>query len=95
MCLLSICYICSYIGVIIGALLGASLNLTAWIFAVIAGMFLYIALAEMVPEMFAGISSKTDNRRYFIMLQNMGLLIGFTIMMTLAGFEEKIRAALQ
>ena len=48
--LLSFCYVCSYVGVIIGALLGASLNLTAWIFAVIAGMFLYIALAEMVSN---------------------------------------------
>ena len=37
-------------GVVIGAVLGASLNLTTWIFAVIAGMFLYIALAEMVSN---------------------------------------------
>ena len=37
-------------GITIGAVLGASLNLTAWIFAVIAGMFLYIALAEMVSK---------------------------------------------
>ena len=48
--LLSFCYVCSYLGVIVGALLGASLNLTVWIFAVIAGMFLYIALAEMVSN---------------------------------------------
>lgn len=48
--LLSFCYVFSYAGVITGALLSASLNLTAWIFAVIAGMFLYIGLAEMVSE---------------------------------------------
>ena len=48
LCLLSTCYFFSYVGVVVGAILGTSLNLTVWIFAVIAGMFLYIALAEMV-----------------------------------------------
>ena len=48
LCLLSGCYIFSYVGVVIGAVLGAIFYLTAWIFAVIAGIFLYIALAEMV-----------------------------------------------
>jgi len=45
--------------------------------------------------MFAAITLKTDNRRYFVLLQNMGLLLGFTIMMLLAGFEDKIRKSLQ
>lgn len=93
--LLSFSYVCSYIGVIIGALLGSSLNLTAWIFAVIAGMFIYIALAEMIPEMFSAITQRTSDRRYFVVLQNVGLLLGFIIMMLLAGFEDKIRNALQ
>lgn len=93
--LLSFCYVCSYVGVIIGAILGASLNLTAWIFAVIAGMFLYITLAEMIPEMFSAITLRTRDRRYFVILQNMGLLLGFAAMMLLAGFEDKIRIALQ
>ena len=48
LCLLSTFYLFSYVGVVVGAILGTSLNLTVWIFAVIAGMFLYIALAEMV-----------------------------------------------
>ena len=48
LCLLSTCYFFSYVGVVVGAILGTSLNLTVWIFAVIAGMFLYIALVEMV-----------------------------------------------
>ena len=48
LCLLTVCYLFSYMGVVVGAILGATLNLTAWIFAIIAGMFLYIALAEIV-----------------------------------------------
>lgn len=79
---------------VFGAVLGASLNLTAWIFAVIAGMFLYIALVEMIPEMFAIISARSDDRKCFIFLQNMGLVSGFSIMMALAAFEDKLKGVL-
>ena len=48
--LLCFCYLCSYAGILVGATLSASLNMTPWIFAVIAGMFLYVALAEMVSS---------------------------------------------
>jgi len=58
-------------------------------------MFIYIALAEMIPEMFSAITQRASDRRYFVVLQNVGLLLGFIIMMLLAGFEDKIRNALQ
>lgn len=45
-----------YAGLIIGVLLGTTLNLTDWIFAVTAGMFLFVALAEMVSVTYLGIS---------------------------------------
>lgn len=93
--LLCFCYLCSYAGILVGATLSASLNMTPWIFAVIAGMFLYVALAEMVPEMFASITSRSDKKGRVIFLQNLGLLFGFAIMMTLAVFEETIRTSLQ
>ncbi|XP_074633408.1 metal cation symporter ZIP14-like isoform X2 [Acropora palmata] len=90
--LLSTRYILSYVGVVIGVLLGASLS--GWIFAVIAGMFLYIALAEMIPEMYSSLSLRADDRRYFMLFQNCGLILGFSIMMTLAAFHGKIRGVL-
>lgn len=93
--LLCFCYLCSYAGILVGATLSASLNMTPWIFAVIAGMFLYVALAEMVPEMFASITSRSDKKWRVIFLQNLGLLLGFAIMITLAVFEETIRTSLQ
>ncbi|XP_022788934.1 zinc transporter ZIP12-like [Stylophora pistillata] len=93
--LLCFCYLCSYAGVLVGATLSTSPNLTPWIFSVLAGMFLYVALAEMVPEMFTSITSRSDEQRQVIFLQNLGLLIGFAIMMTLAAFEETIRTSLQ
>lgn len=95
LCLLSLCYIISYVGVVVGAVLGASLNLSGWIFAVIAGMFLFLALAEMIPEMSASLLLKSEDRRCFVLLQNVGLVLGFSIMMALAAFEDKIRGVLQ
>ncbi|XP_022788954.1 zinc transporter ZIP12-like [Stylophora pistillata] len=92
--LLCFCYLCAYAGVLVGATLSTSPNLTPWIFAVVAGMFLYVALAEMVPEMFTSITSRSDEQRQVIFLQNLGLLIGFAMMMTLAAFEETIRTLL-
>ena len=38
----------SLAGVLIGVALGREIRLTKWIFAVTAGMFLFIALVEMV-----------------------------------------------
>ena len=59
LCLLSTFYLFSYVGVVVGATLGTSLNLTVWISAVIAGMFLYIALAEMVSETYSCFKNQT------------------------------------
>ena len=41
-------YIASFAGCYTGVALGRELNIVDWIFAVTAGMFLYIALVELV-----------------------------------------------
>ena len=46
--LMSLTYIMSFIGCYTGVALGRELNIVEWIFAVTAGMFLYIALVELV-----------------------------------------------
>ena len=45
-------YITSFIGCYCGVALGRELNIVQWIFAVTAGMFLYIALVELVSSLF-------------------------------------------
>ncbi|KAF4799605.1 zinc transporter ZIP10-like protein [Turdus rufiventris] len=112
----------AYIGMLIGTAVGQyANNITLWIFAVTAGMFLYVALVDMVrllglgsggfsqetwhfgaaapqpavqlPEMLHG---DGDNEEHgycpvgqFI-LQNLGLLLGFAIMLVIALYEDKI-----
>ncbi|KYO33677.1 zinc transporter ZIP10 [Alligator mississippiensis] len=45
----------AYIGMLIGTAVGQyANNITLWIFAVTAGMFLYVALVDMLPEMLHG-----------------------------------------
>ncbi|KAM6307449.1 zinc transporter ZIP10 isoform 2-T2 [Aegotheles albertisi] len=84
----------AYIGMLIGTAVGQyANNITLWIFAITAGMFLYVALVDMLPEMLHG---DGDNEEHgycpvgqFI-LQNLGLLLGFAIMLVIALYEDKI-----
>ncbi|BFZ06281.1 hypothetical protein BsWGS_09320 [Bradybaena similaris] len=56
-----------------------------WIFAVTSGMFLYIALVDLLPQLI-----KTRGALHFT-LNNIGILIGFAIMLVIAIFEEHIK----
>ncbi|XP_064925027.1 zinc transporter ZIP10 isoform X4 [Columba livia] len=84
----------AYLGMLIGTAVGQYANdITLWIFAITAGMFLYVALVDMLPEMLHG---DGDNEEHgycpvgqFI-LQNLGLLLGFAIMLVIALYEDKI-----
>ncbi|XP_051815104.1 zinc transporter ZIP10 [Acanthochromis polyacanthus] len=82
----------AYVGMVIGTAVGQyTHNVTSWIFAITAGMFLYVALVDMLPEMLHGDSE--DHKRcqlgHFI-LQNLGMLTGFGIMLLIAIFEDRI-----
>ncbi|XP_028992488.1 zinc transporter ZIP10 [Betta splendens] len=82
----------AYVGMLIGTAVGQyTHNVTNWIFAITAGMFLYVALVDMLPEMLHGDSE--DHKRcqlgHFI-LQNLGMLTGFGIMLLIAIFEDRI-----
>ncbi|KAL0964084.1 hypothetical protein UPYG_G00318310 [Umbra pygmaea] len=82
----------AYVGMVIGTAVGQyTHNVTSWIFAVTAGMFLYVALVDMLPEMLHGDSE--DHKRCqmgHFLLQNLGLLTGFSIMLLIAIFEDQI-----
>uniref|UniRef100_A0A1A7YGH6 Solute carrier family 39 (Zinc transporter), member 10 n=1 Tax=Iconisemion striatum TaxID=60296 RepID=A0A1A7YGH6_9TELE len=82
----------AYVGMIIGTAVGQyTHNVTNWIFAITAGMFLYVALVDMLPEMLHGDSEehKRCHLGHFI-LQNVGMLTGFSIMLLIAIFEDRI-----
>ncbi|XP_053185150.1 zinc transporter ZIP10-like [Scomber japonicus] len=82
----------AYVGMLIGTAVGQyTHNVTNWIFAITAGMFLYVALVDMLPEMLHGDSEehKRCQLGHFI-LQNLGMLTGFGIMLLIAIFEDRI-----
>ncbi|OCT63835.1 zinc transporter ZIP10 [Xenopus laevis] len=84
----------AYVGMLIGTAVGQyANNITLWVFAVTAGMFLYVALVDMLPEMLHGDGEHEENGHCAIgqfILKNVGLLLGFTIMLLIALYEDKI-----
>ncbi|XP_018417508.1 PREDICTED: zinc transporter ZIP10 [Nanorana parkeri] len=84
----------AYIGMCIGTAVGQyANNITLWIFAITAGMFLYVALVDMLPEMLHGDGENEEHGHCPVgqfILQNLGLLLGFAIMLVIALYEDKI-----
>ncbi|KAM8934176.1 zinc transporter ZIP10 [Pelodytes ibericus] len=81
----------AYVGMLIGTAVGQHANnITLWIFAVTAGMFLYVALVDMLPEMLHGDAESEHCPVGHFTLQNLGLLLGFAIMLVIALYEDKL-----
>ncbi|XP_054466593.1 metal cation symporter ZIP14 [Anoplopoma fimbria] len=85
---------CCYLGMGFGILAGNSFS-PNWIFALAGGMFLYIALADMFPEMNEVSREEEDaGGRSFLLvfaIQNAGLLTGFAIMLLLTMYSGQIQ----
>ncbi|XP_070995579.1 zinc transporter ZIP4-like isoform X2 [Oncorhynchus clarkii lewisi] len=77
----------SFIGLYIALTISTDLATKQWIAAITSGLFLYVGLADMLPTMV-----HVDNRRPWLMflLQNVGLLSGWGILLLLSLYEDKI-----
>ncbi|KAM4705054.1 zinc transporter ZIP6 [Rhinophrynus dorsalis] len=82
----------AYLGMITGILIGHyAENVSTWIFALTAGLFMYVAFVDMVPEMLHNDASDHGCSRWgYFLLQNAGILLGFSIMLIISVFEHKI-----
>ncbi|XP_044028664.1 zinc transporter ZIP4-like [Siniperca chuatsi] len=77
----------SFIGLYIALSVATDLATKQWIAAITAGLFLYVGLADMLPTM-VHISNK---RPWLIfLLQNVGLLTGWGILLVLSLYEDRI-----
>ncbi|XP_028654906.1 zinc transporter ZIP10 [Erpetoichthys calabaricus] len=80
----------SFVGMLAGVFIAShSSGFTLWVFSATAGVFLYVALVNMAPEMLHGKFS-TKGTHWNVVLQLLGLLCGGTIMLFIALFEEKL-----
>ncbi|KAM5287942.1 zinc transporter ZIP5 [Ctenodactylus gundi] len=75
-----------------GAALGVGLSLgpaplTPWVFGVTAGVFLYVALVDMLPALLRPPEPLT---LFHALLQGLGLLLGGSLMLTIATLEEQL-----
>lgn len=82
-----------YLGLIFGILLGENTQGSHWVFALAAGMFLYISLVDMLPEVnHAAEEEEKESGKVWpaFLLQHSGILTGYGIMVFLAVFGSQI-----
>lgn len=80
-----------YIGMVFGILLGDTTSSASFIFALAAGMFLYISLVDMMGELNAVLEECKDSTRdtaQLLLMQNVGILSGIIIIFTLSFFGD-------
>lgn len=80
----------SFFGTILGIWVGDTPAASAWIFAAAAGMFVYIALVDMMPELTT--SHLKDNFPVtHLLLQVFGIAVGIGIMLVIAVYEDDLK----
>ncbi|GFY72637.1 zinc transporter ZIP10 [Trichonephila inaurata madagascariensis] len=80
-----------FIGMIIGVSLGNVHSATSWVFAGTAGMFLYIALVDMLPELSDGSDDTDSTSNYNLAVQVLGICCGISIMLLIANYEQELQ----
>nr|XP_033336074.1 zinc transporter foi-like [Megalopta genalis]XP_033336075.1 zinc transporter foi-like [Megalopta genalis]XP_033336076.1 zinc transporter foi-like [Megalopta genalis] len=77
-------------GMVFGVLLGSTPAVSSWMFAAAAGMFIYIALVDMIPELSSSHSAERSSQWQCI-LQGLGLSCGLGIMLVIALYEHDLK----
>lgn len=82
----------SVMGMILGlAIAGVNATMVRWIYAGTAGTFLYIALADLVPEMRRETEIGVARTMGSVLVDILGILAGGLLMLVIAMYEEKLK----
>lgn len=90
----------AFVGMVIGLVLGNIEDFAGWMFAATAGVFLYVALVDMMPELTSGhthpLSKETQQESMManIFCQIAGMSLGVGIMALIALYEEDFKTLL-
>ncbi|XP_067148675.1 LOW QUALITY PROTEIN: zinc transporter ZIP4 [Apteryx mantelli] len=77
----------AFLGLYIALAVATGPQLEAWIFTVATGLFLYVALCDMLPAMM----NVRDERPWLLFaLHNVGLLTGWAVLLLLSLYEDNI-----
>ena len=83
------------VSIFTGILLGELDGVNIYIFAAAGGMFLYISLVDMVPELNQKVEedSRVSAKKalFTFFLQNVGIVIGILTLYVLAIFQDNIQ----
>ncbi|KAM7538419.1 hypothetical protein Aperf_G00000077490 [Anoplocephala perfoliata] len=77
----------SYIGLVIGLIIGEVATGAYYVFAICGGFFIYISLSDMLPELREALEEKEkkcENSTWLFLIQVMGLLTGFGCVLGIA-----------
>ncbi|KAK9880499.1 hypothetical protein WA026_011739 [Henosepilachna vigintioctopunctata] len=80
----------SILGNVAGICLGNTEYASSWVFAAAAGMFIYIALVDMIPELSSSHEDESNLTQCCLHLS--GLMIGFGIMTIIAMYEHDLKS---
>ncbi|XP_048781112.2 zinc transporter ZIP10-like [Ostrea edulis] len=85
----------AFCGMLVGVLIGNIESASLWIFTVVGGMFLYVALVDMLPEMMAVDAKNNENPFFHLLFQACGMSLGIGIMLLIALYEENMKTMME
>ncbi|XP_076091482.1 zinc transporter ZIP4-like isoform X1 [Mytilus galloprovincialis] len=81
----------AFIGLYVGLAVSTDESIRQWIFAITGGLFLYISLVDMLPELINGHIGSNSTKIVGMIYNNIGILIGALILFLLSVYEEQIK----
>ncbi|KAK3099669.1 hypothetical protein FSP39_007779, partial [Pinctada imbricata] len=84
----------AFLGMLLGVMIGNQEEASLWIFIIVGGMFMYIALVDMLPEMMQVETRDGENPFYHLLFQTCGMFLGIGIMLLIALYENDIKEML-
>ncbi|XP_060078538.1 zinc transporter ZIP6-like isoform X2 [Ylistrum balloti] len=85
----------AFIGMLIGVAIGNFGDSITWVFVSVAGMFLYIALVDMLPELTAVDTRQGEHPFCHLLIQVGGMILGASIMLLIALYEKNLMNILE